>query len=175
MGISMAQQTHASALALLFIAGLITAAAAELNGLEPGRRAQRSGQSPLDASRPAPPDHPEAGKEHPPRRHEGQKYSIDQAISDQAQLHTIAFDALAFLTGDFAADTFLPPGKVSDYFGFQYMRDIDAAGRGHNTSFLTRIANNMLAILDSQQKAQLIELAKQQAPDIRQFAENGFP
>ena len=61
-------------------------------------------------------------------------------MSDQAQLHTIAFDGLAFLTGDFGFDTFLPPGKVSDYFGFQYMRDIDAKGGGHNTSFLTRIA-----------------------------------
>ena len=38
------------------------------------------------------------------------RYSIDQAISDRAQLHTIAFDGLAFLTGDFCSDTFLPPG-----------------------------------------------------------------
>ena len=53
-----------------------------------------------------------------------------QALSDQAQLHTIAFSGLAFLTGDFASDTFLPPGKVSDYFGFQYMRDIDTASGG---------------------------------------------
>ena len=58
------------------------------------------------------------------------RYSLEQAVSDRAQLSTIAFDGLAFLTGDFAGDTFLPPGKVSDYFGFQYMRDIDANGGG---------------------------------------------
>ncbi len=102
---------------------------------------------------------------------EGPKgYSLEQAVSDHAQLHTIAFDALAFLTGDFALDTFLPPGKVSDYFGFQYMRDIDAAGRGHNTSFLTRIANNMLATLNDEQRAQLLALAREQESDIRRFA-----
>lgn len=54
----------------------------------------------------------------PPRGTPVQRYSLEQAVSDQAQLHTIAFDGLAFLTGDFALDTFLPPGKVSDYFGF---------------------------------------------------------
>ena len=72
-------------------------------------------------------------------------------------------------------DTFLPPGKVSDYFGFQYMRDIDGKGGGHNTSFLTRIAFNMLAILNSDQKAQLLTLAKQQQSDIRRFAEMRLP
>lgn len=109
----------------------------------------------------------------PPRG--GQRYSIEQATSDKAQLHTIAFDGLAFLTGDFAADTFLPPGKVSDYFGFQYMRDIDAREGGHNTSFLTRIANNMLAVLNDAQKAQLLALAREQARDIQLFAENRLP
>ena len=47
-----------------------------------------------------------------PKQH--MHYSIEQAVSDKAQLHTIAFDGLAFLTGDFGGDTFLPPGKVSD-------------------------------------------------------------
>jgi hypothetical protein len=103
------------------------------------------------------------------------RYSIEQAVSDQAQLHTIAFDGLAFLTGDFGADTFLPPGKVSDYFGFQYMRDIDAAEGGHNTSFLTRIANNMLAVLTDGQKAQLLDLGKEQEKEIRRFAEMRYP
>ena len=119
-----------------------------------------------------------AEERRPPRRGPGpekQGYSIEQAISDEAQLHTISFDGLAFLTGDFAADTFLPPGKVSDYFGFQYMRDIDAGEMGHNTSFLSRIADNMLAILNDDQKAQLIALARAQQMDIRRFAEKRFP
>ena len=106
----------------------------------------------------------------PPDEHGAKRYSIEQAVSDQAQLRTIAFDGLAFLTGDINADTFLPPGKVSDYFGFQYMRDIDAAMGGHNTSFLTRIANNMLSILNADQKAKLLALAKAQENDIERFA-----
>jgi hypothetical protein len=108
-------------------------------------------------------------------RESGKRYSIEQAISDRAQLHTIAFDGLAFLTGDFGYDTFLPPGKVSDYFGFQYMRDIDAREGGHNTSFLTRIAHNMLTILNDSQKAQLLALAKEQESNIRRFAEMRLP
>jgi hypothetical protein len=111
----------------------------------------------------------------PPRREGGQRYSIEQATSDRAQLHTIAFDGLAFLTGDFGYDTFLPPGKVSDYFGFQYMRDIDAKVGGHNTSFLTVIASNMLRILSEAQRAQLQALAQSQEADIRRFAELRLP
>jgi len=49
-------------------------------------------------------------------------YSLEQAISDRAQLSTIAFDGLAFLTGNTGGNTFLPPGKVADFCGFQYMR-----------------------------------------------------
>ena len=90
---------------------------------------------------PGPRPKPEPGERRPPKPDQGRQYSLEQAVSDQAQLHTIAFDGLAFLTGDFGGDTFLPPGKVSDYFGFQYMRDIDAREGGHNTSFLTRIRN----------------------------------
>jgi len=105
----------------------------------------------------------------------GGHYSIEQATSDRAQLHTVAFSALAFLTGDFAHDTFLPPGKVSDYFGFQYLRDIDANAGGHNTSFLTKVALNVLAILDANQRAQLESLARAQQVDIRQFAVMRFP
>ncbi|MGA2496382.1 MAG: hypothetical protein ABSH20_01490 [Tepidisphaeraceae bacterium] len=119
-----------------------------------------------------PQDRPQRG---PEPRDNAQRYSIEQAVSDQAQLHTIAFDGLAFLTGDFASDTFLPPGKVSDYFGFQYMRDIDAKEGGHNTSFLTRIADNMLAVLNDEQKSQLVALGKAQESDIRRFAEKRLP
>lgn len=104
-----------------------------------------------------------------------QRYSIDQAISDQAQLHTIAFDGLAFLTGDRCSNTFIPPGKVSDYFGFQYMRDIDGAAGGHNTSFLTRVANATLAVLNPAQKAQLVALATAQERQIEEVAYKRLP
>ncbi|MBP7864834.1 MAG: hypothetical protein KA419_02710 [Acidobacteria bacterium] len=102
-------------------------------------------------------------------------YSIEQAVSDQAQLHTIAFDALAFLTGDLGCNTFLPPGKVADFCGFQYMRDVDANGLGHNTAFVPRAANNVLCILNADQKAKLVALAREQETLLTDFACRRFP
>lgn len=136
----------------------------------------------LLAQAPPPPDREQDRRPRPSEREPGprprearDRYSIEQATSDRAQLHTIAFDGLAFLTGDFGSDTFLPPGKVSDYFGFQYMRDIDAREGGHNTSFLTRIAHNMLALLNESQRAQLVALGRAQEGDIRAFALRRLP
>lgn len=103
------------------------------------------------------------------------QYSIDQAISDKAQLNTIAFSGLAFITGSAGADTFFPPGKVADFFGFQYMRDVDTAGYGHNTTFLTKAANNVLYILNDEQKAKLTALAQEQEQVYKDFAYNRFP
>ena len=96
-------------------------------------------------------------------------------MSDNAQLSTIAFSGLAFITGSSGADTFMPPGKVADFFGFQYMRDVDVAGYGHNTTFLTKVASNVLFILNDEQKAKLVALAKVQAPLYNNFAYNRFP
>ncbi|MEI6035093.1 MAG: hypothetical protein WCS65_12550 [Verrucomicrobiae bacterium] len=104
-----------------------------------------------------------------------QQYSIEQAASDNAQLHTIAFNGLAFVTGDFGADTFLPPGKVCDFFGFQYMRDIDAAHKGHNPMFLDRVAGNVLQILTDEQRALFEKAAQQEAAQLRALAEKRFP
>lgn len=98
------------------------------------------------------------------------KYSISQAISHRAQLSTIAFSGLAFLTGDFGAATFIPPGKVCDFFGFQYMRDIDAAGKGHNPMFLNRVAGNVLYVLNDAQKQLFLDLAQEQAPQMEELA-----
>jgi hypothetical protein len=91
-------------------------------------------------------------RQRPPRGDKGpQRYSIEQAVSDKAQLHTIAFNGLGFLTARSMGEcTFIPPGKVCDYFGFQYMRDIDTGTGGHNTDFLTRIADNVLVILNDE-------------------------
>jgi len=116
------------------------------------------------------------GRRRDDRKKEGKdKYSINQAVSDKAQLNTIAFSGLAFLTGNMGSCTFLPPGKVCDYFGFQYMRDIDAGEKGHNTSFLGKIADNMLHVLKDEQKAKLMELGKEQAPKIEELAKKRFP
>lgn len=103
------------------------------------------------------------------------KYTITQAISDRAQLSTIAFSGLAFLTGDFGAATFMPPGKVCDFFGFQYMRDIDAAEKGHNPMFLTRIAGDVLHIFNDQQRQMFADLAAEQAPLFEQLALKRMP
>ena len=104
-----------------------------------------------------------------------QRYSIEQAVSDQAQLHTIAFSGLAFITGDFGVATFIPPGKVCDFFGFQYIRDIDVAEKGHNPIFLNRIAGNVLHILDREQRTLLEKSARQEAVQLQLLAEMRFP
>lgn len=103
------------------------------------------------------------------------RYTLQQATSDRAQLTTIAFSGLAFMTGDLGSDSFIPPGKVADFFGFQHLRDVQSEGLGHNTSFLTRIANNMLYTLDSSQKAKLKALARKQTGSITEFALKRFP
>lgn len=109
------------------------------------------------------------------RRENRKQYSIEQAISDNAQLHTVAFSGLAFLTGDFGASTFIPPGKVCDYFGFQYMRDIDVAGKGHNPMFLDRVAGNVMHVLNDDQKQIFLDLAQKQTPQLRKLAMMRLP
>jgi len=102
-------------------------------------------------------------------------YSIEQAISDRAQETTIAYDALAFFTGNTCADSFIPPGKVADFFGYQYLRDATQAGMGHSTDFVTNSANNVLYILNDEQKQQMIDLAESQVDLINEYAYGRFP
>jgi len=101
-------------------------------------------------------------------------YTIEQAISDNAQLNTIAFDGLGFLTGTIGSDSFFPPGKVADFWGFQYLRDNDPSEMGHNTDFLTRASLYMLDVLTPTQRASLAALAKQQVGDINAYAMKRF-
>ena len=105
----------------------------------------------------------------------GSGYSIDQAISDKAQLNTLAFGGLGFITGNICSDSFLPPGKVADFFGFQYLRDVTQSGKGHSTDFVTNAANNVLKILTNEQKAKMLALAKIQASSVNEFAYKRFP
>ena len=95
-------------------------------------------------------------------------------MSDEAQRTTIAFDGLAFLTGSLGADSFLPPGKVADFWGFQYLRDNDPSEMGHNTDFLTKAANNVLYVLTDSQVQELVTLAESQVGTINQYAYNRF-
>lgn len=111
-----------------------------------------------------------------PEKNQNQsQYSIEQAISDNAQLNTIAFNGLGFLTGNICSDSFLPPGKIADFFGFQYLRDTTQAGMGHSTDFVTNAANNVLYILNDTQKEEMILLAKSQASLVNDFAYDRFP
>ncbi|MEI7603794.1 MAG: hypothetical protein WCJ19_02135 [bacterium] len=105
----------------------------------------------------------------------GSGYSIEQAVSDQAQLSTLAFDGLGFITGNIGTDSFLPPGKVADFFGFQYLRDVTQSGKGHSTDFVTNAANNVLFTLNSDQKAKMLALAKTQATTVNEYAYKRFP
>jgi len=104
----------------------------------------------------------------------GSGYNIEQAISDKAQGMTIAFDGLAFLTGDLGADSFFPPGKVADFWGFQYLRDNDPSQMGHAGDFLTSAAMNMLNNLTASQRAQLIALATKQVNSINDYGYRRF-
>jgi hypothetical protein len=105
----------------------------------------------------------------------GTEYNIDQAISDQAQMNTIAFDGLAFMTGNLGSQSFLPPGKVADYSGFQCFRDNDLTKLGHNTSFVTIIAFNILNILTEEQINMYVDRANEQIELINAFAYKRYP
>jgi hypothetical protein len=101
-------------------------------------------------------------------------YDMTLTLSDLAQSTTIAFDGLAMITGNLDAQSFFPPGKVSDYTGFQYLRDTDPDNMGHDTDFLTRVANNVIYILDDSQMAQLEALATTQLSQTNDYAYQRF-
>ncbi|MEI6669469.1 MAG: PKD domain-containing protein [Acidobacteriota bacterium] len=105
----------------------------------------------------------------------GSGFTMAQTVSDEAQRTTLAFSALAMMTGNLDAQSFFPPGKVADYTGFQYLRDNDPDGMGHNTSFLTRVANNVIYVLNDTQFAQLKTLAVAQTDHINLYGYKRFP
>jgi hypothetical protein len=102
-------------------------------------------------------------------------YNMALTLSDGAQGTTLAFDGLAMIAGNLQAQSFFPPGKVSDYFGFQYLRDNDPDNMGHDTSFLTRVANNVIYILTDAQFAQLKALAIAQNSQVAQYGYQRYP
>jgi hypothetical protein len=102
-------------------------------------------------------------------------FTMAQTLSDGAQRTTLAFSGLAMMTGNLEAQSFFPPGKVADYTGFQYLRDNDPDNMGHNTSFLTRVANNVIFILNDSQMAKLKALATAQLTQIDLYGYKRFP
>jgi hypothetical protein len=105
----------------------------------------------------------------------GASMNTEQTISDQAQSMTIAFDGLAFVTGSFCAQTFYPPGKVADFFGFQNLRDNDPSGMGHNTDFTTLTADPILVLLNGTQLKTLSDLGAEEAALNDKYAYARFP
>jgi len=101
--------------------------------------------------------------------------NMAQTLSDGAQSTTMAFSGLALMTGNLDAQSFFPPGKVADYTGFQYLRDNDPDNMGHNTSFLTLVANNVIYILSSSQLAQLSALAAAQQSQVDLYGYKRYP
>ena len=109
----------------------------------------------------------------PPQTGPG-SFTLEQTLSDNAQQMTLSFDGLAFITGSLGADSFFPPGKVADFWGFQALRDNDPSEMGHNTDFLTKASLNMLTILTTAQKGELIALAKAQIASINDYGNRRF-
>ena len=103
------------------------------------------------------------------------EYTIERTLSDGGQQNTIAFDGLAFLTNNLGAQSFLPPGKVADFSGFQYLRDNDPTEMGHNTDFVTIVAFNVLNILTNDQMNKMIDRAKKQVDLINEYTFQRFP
>ncbi|CAM9309320.1 unnamed protein product, partial [Heterosigma akashiwo] len=91
---------------------------------------------------------------------------INDTLRDGAQEQTIRATAVAWLSGDLCADSFLPPGKVADYFGFQYLRDSDDCEMGHNSEFAAMAAAVMLETLNATQREWLIQYAYEEAGEI---------
>ncbi len=101
--------------------------------------------------------------------------TMDKTLSDNAQEKTIAFDALGFMSCNFGGLTFLPPGKVADYCGFQYFRDNDQTNMGHNNEFVSIISNNILNILIDAQIQMFVDGAQDQITLIRKYADMRLP
>jgi len=116
-----------------------------------------------------PPDGPPSPDQAPGETGPGGEMTLTNSLSDQAQGTTIAFSALAFMTGSLCTDSFFPPGKVSDFFGFQYLRDNEPDAYGHNTAFAATVGENVLFVLDQDQVDLLVELAESQTSDINEY------
>ncbi len=166
----MTQLSRTTAAALVLVALAVWPLAGTLAAQDIHVLTAQNRQSPP----PPPPDGQGPRRDNPPPG-QGQGFTIDNTLSGHAQETTIAFSALAFLTGNFCADTFIPPGKVADFFGFQYLRDNDPDHMGHNTDFLTRAADNVLFVLGPDQIEELKTLARTQASQVDDYAYGRFP
>ena len=70
------------------------------------------------------------------------------------------YDAVTWYTGNLCGDSFLPGGKIADFFGFQYLRDLAPNQTGHSTVFVTYCSKAFLSILNPTQTAILTAYAQ---------------
>ena len=47
------------------------------------------------------------------------------------------YDAVTWYSGNLCGDSFLPGGKIADFFGYQYLRDTAPNQADHTTEFVT--------------------------------------
>ena len=52
-------------------------------------------------------------------------------LTSPPEQNTFGYAGLAWLTGNVCSDSFLPPGKIGEFMGFQFIRDSQPNGLGH--------------------------------------------
>ena len=69
------------------------------------------------------------------------------------------YDAVTWYSGNLCGDSFLPGGKIADFFGYQYQRDLSPNNTGHMTTFVTYSSKAFLSVLSPAQTAILTAYA----------------
>jgi len=63
------------------------------------------------------------------------------------------YDAVTWYSGNLCGDSFLPGGKIADFFGYQYLRDTAPNQADHTTEFVTYSSKAFLSVLSPGQTA----------------------
>jgi hypothetical protein len=100
---------------------------------------------------------------------------LDAALGFMGQLTTVAFAGVGLMAGNLEAQTFFPGGKLVDYFGFQYLRDVDPDDYGHTNGFQTRLAANVLYTLDDAQIEEMKALIETEVDKVDLYYWKRYP
>jgi hypothetical protein len=100
--------------------------------------------------------------------------NLNKTLSCGAQRDTILFSGFFFITGNIGSDSFLPGGKIADFFGFQYMRANDLSQKGHTVDFQTVTSLNVLYILTHQQRQTIIDSAYSEDDTVQSLGYKRF-
>ena len=72
-------------------------------------------------------------------------------LTSPPEQNTFGYACLAWLTGNVCSDSFLPPGKIGELMGFQFIRDSEPNGLGHNSQFSDYISQYIFTKLTDDQ------------------------